>query len=464
METKSIYDVCVIGAGLAGSECAYQLASFSLNVAVVEMRPVKMTPAHHTSQPAELVCSNSLRSQDPLNAVGLLKEEMHQLGSLIMRAAYHAKVPAGSALAVDREIFSNFVKNELSQKTNISFLTEEVLSLEHEKEFMRVVFASGNSILARRCVISSGPLTSDALASWISKQTQQDYLYFYDSIAPIVQADSIDMTKAFLGSRYQKGDEEEGDYINCPLTEEQYQNFIQNIKQAELIAVKDFDKAQFFEGCLPIEEMVRRGDKTLQFGPLKPVGLVNPHEPDVQYAAVIQLRQDNKHASLYNMVGFQTRMKWPEQKRIFTQIPGLENAEFIRFGSMHRNTYICSPLLLNSAFELQNFSGVHFAGQITGCEGYVESAAVGQFVGLTLASFFKTGSFLKVFSACTAWGALLNHILQADPKNYQPMNVNFGLFEALQEKCRKKDRKEKIVKRARDSFLNCIAEVRKYQT
>lgn len=446
------YPVCVIGAGLAGSECAFQLARQGIDVALVEMRPKKMSPAHHTDLAAEMVCSNSLRSNDVHNAVGLIKEEMAALDSLIIKAAHEAHVPAGSALAVDRTVFSQFITAELKKFPNLTWILEEVMGLAREGEFLVVKFSNGESLLCSRCVIATGPLTSDSLAQWIREKTENESLYFYDSIAPIVEADSIDMTKAFKASRYDKGDADEGDYINCALDRKQYDDFIAAIAAAELVEVHDFDKAQFFEGCLPIEEMVRRGPQTLSYGPMKPVGLKNPHAPDLLAAAVVQLRQDNQHASLYNMVGFQTRMKWGEQKRIFRTIPGLENAEFVRFGSMHRNTYLCSPVLLGDGLELKNFPGLHFAGQITGCEGYVESAAVGLFVGRHVASQLKTGKDLSTPPATTSLGALIHHILHADPKNYQPMNVNFGLFTALETRFPKKDKKVHLVVRAREDL------------
>lgn len=452
------YPVCVIGAGLAGSECAYQLARQGLDVALVEMRPKKMSPAHHTDLAAEMVCSNSLRSNDVHNAVGLIKEEMGVLDSLMMKAAHEAQVPAGSALAVDRFVFSQWVTQELKNIPNLTWISEEVMGLEHEGEFLSVKFSNGEALLCSRCVIATGPLTSDTLASWICDKTQNESLYFYDSIAPIVEADSIDMTKAFKASRYNKGDADEGDYINCPLDQKQYDDFIAAIAAAELIEVHDFDKAQFFEGCLPIEEMVRRGPQTLCYGPMKPVGLKNPHAPHSFAAAVVQLRQDNRHASLYNMVGFQTRMKWGEQKRIFRKIPGLENAEFVRFGSMHRNTYLCSPILLGEGLELKNFPGLHFAGQITGCEGYVESAAVGLFVGRHIANRVKIGKDLLTPPATTSLGALIHHILHADPKNYQPMNVNFGLFTALEKRVPKKEKKTHLVARARQDLKKWICD------
>jgi len=486
--SEKIFPICIIGAGLAGSECAWQLAKRGIEVALVEMRPKKSTPAHQTGKPAELVCSNSLRSSDINNAVGLLKEEMASLDSLIIKAAHKARVPAGSALAVDRDVFSEFVSKELHSLPNVHFINEVVVDISKDRgqetgnggqrneNLLTVHFESGDSIRCQSCVIATGPLTDEKLAEWILKTTNQEYLYFYDSIAPIVEFDSIDMTKAFKANRYNKGQGEgnsEGDYINCPMTKDEFENFIDEIERAELAEVHDFDKAQFFEGCLPIEEMVRRGRETLRFGPMKPVGLFdqgtgNREQGTVdsgrkthdKFHAVVQLRQDNLHASLFNMVGFQTRMKWGEQKRILRMIPGLENAEFVRMGAMHRNTYICSPALLDSGMELKKLQGVHFAGQITGCEGYVESAAVGQYVGLCLSKDLdqRTQSIepLRMPPQTTALGALIHHILHADPTDYQPMNINFGLFVPLDGKFRKREMKIQMVKRASEDFREWI--------
>jgi len=497
--SEKIFPVCIIGAGLAGSECAWQLAKRGIEVALVEMRPKKSTPAHQTDKPAELVCSNSLRSSDINNAVGLLKEEMASLDSLIIKAAYKARVPAGSALAVDRDLFSDFILKELKALKNVHFINEVVVDIERDEgrrargegcnHIIKIMFESGESLYCQSCVIATGPLTDEKLAEWILKTTNQEYLYFYDSIAPIVEFDSIDMTKAFKANRYNKGQDDgngEGDYINCPMTKDEFENFINAIERAELAEVHDFDKAQFFEGCLPIEEMVRRGRETLRFGPMKPVGLYHQKNSEqeleisrtseleknensssqvhkltsslIKHHAVVQLRQDNLHASLFNMVGFQTRMKWGEQKKIFRMIPGLENAEFVRMGAMHRNTYICSPALLDSGMELKKLQGVHFAGQITGCEGYVESAAVGLYVGLSLKDIVgaRHAMPLPMPPQTTALGALIHHILHADPTDYQPMNINFGLFFPLEGKFRKRERKVQMVKRASEDFREWI--------
>lgn len=451
MLSKS-FDVCVVGAGLAGSECAWQLAKQGLSVALVEMRPAKATPAHKSGLPAEMVCSNSLRSNDIYNAVGLIKHEMGSLGSLIMQAAYACEVPAGSALAVDRDSFAQFIDKKLNTCDKITRMAGEVVAVHKNEKGMGVCLAGGETVFATRVVLSSGPLTSDALASWLKEITQSDYLYFYDAIAPIVDAASINMDKAFRASRYGKDTGEEGDYINCPMTREEYTAFIDAIEKAELAPVHDFDKAQFFEGCLPIEEMVRRGRETLCYGPLKPIGLVDPRTPDLKYAAVVQLRQDNLHASLFNMVGFQTRMKWGEQKRILQMIPGLKNAEFVRFGSMHRNTYVCSPVLLNDNMELKVLPGVHLAGQMTGCEGYVESAAVGLMVSRIIGALIKKGVAGPLPPNTTALGALLHHILHADPKEYQPMNINFGLMPEITGRIKRKEKRYEMVGRAMQDF------------
>lgn len=439
----------MIGAGLAGCESAWQLAKSGVEVALIEMRPHTKTPAHHTGNPAELVCSNSFRSKDRHNAVGLLKEEMQSLDSLIVRAAYQAQVPAGSALAVDRNVFSKAVADGLDSLENISKFSETVVNIEKRDDLFSVICESGKMIECVHCVIATGPLTHDKLARWILAKTGEESLYFYDSIAPIVDVDSIDRTTAFRASRYGKGD---GDYINCVMTKDQYESFIAEIAKAQLIEVHDFDHAQFFEGCLPIEEMVRRGPETLRYGPLKPVGIVNPHDPEKKYHAVVQLRQDNLHATLFNMVGFQTRMKWGEQQRIFRTIPGLENAEFLRLGSMHRNTYLCSPKLLHKGLELKSLPGIHFAGQITGCEGYVESAAVGLYVGLCLWQQIKKQKKIVAPPATTALGALISHILHADPEDYQPMNINFGLLKNLEGRFKKADKKNELIKRASDDL------------
>ncbi|OVE80617.1 methylenetetrahydrofolate--tRNA-(uracil(54)-C(5))-methyltransferase (FADH(2)-oxidizing) TrmFO [bacterium K02(2017)] len=454
--------IYIIGAGLAGSECAYQLAKRGLLVELIEMRPKKSSPAHMTTKPAELVCSNSFRSNDVSNAVGLLKEEMAKLDSLVIEAAYQAKVPAGSSLAVDRDVFSNSIQSKLNQFKNLTIRHDVVMGFERDGGQLFINLESGENLKCSKVVIATGPLTDEPLAKWILESMSEEYLYFYDSIAPIVDRDSINMDIAFRASRYGKGETAEGDYINCPMDQNQYEKFIEDINAAELVAVKDFDQAQFFDGCLPIEEMVRRGAETLRYGPLKPVGLAKDWVADIKDLkktdkskrphAVVQLRQDNLHNSLYNMVGFQTRLKWPDQKRIFRSIPGLEQAEFHRMGAMHRNTYICSPKVLKNGMTHQAFPEIHFAGQITGCEGYVESAAVGLYVGLFISKQIFGANELTHPPQSTALGALIHHILNADGDNYQPMNINFGLFSELTEPVKKFDRKLLRVKTALNQF------------
>jgi len=453
--TKPIlYPVCVVGAGLAGSECVYQLAKRGIEVLWIEMKPKKKSPAHHLDGVAELVCSNSLRSLDVMNAVGLIKHEMTFLDSLVMRAAYKARVPAGSALAVDRELFSATISQVILGFANVTYVSHEVVGFAKKTDLntFEIFCADHHVFLAEHLIIATGPLTADALAKNILEVTSQNSLYFYDSIAPIVDQHTIDMKKAFFQSRYDKDQSESGDYLNCPMNPEQYDLFLDALLSAELVEVKDFEEARFFEGCLPIEVMAARGRDTLRFGPMKPVGLTNPHHPDERLHAVVQLRQDNAHGTLFNMVGFQTRMRYPEQLRIFRMIPGLETADFVRLGSMHRNTYLCSPKLLQDGLELQSLPNLHFSGQITGCEGYVESAAVGLYVGLFVARRCLAQNALVLPPQTTALGALLHHLLRGDIQNYQPMNINFGLFSDLPEGFHKKDRKTRLVQRAMQDF------------
>lgn len=420
----------IIGSGLAGSEAAWQAAEAGRKVVIHEMRPVKRTEAHHTDKCAELVCSNSLRSDDPLNAVGLLHEEMRRCGSLIMRAADAHKVPAGSALAVDREGFSQAITDALTSHPNITFVREEISALPKEGEW----------------IIATGPLTSQALSDDILKITGEAYLSFFDAIAPIVLKDSVDMNKAWFQSRYDKGGS--ADYINCPMSKEQYYAFIDALISGEKTEFKEWEKnTPYFEGCLPIEVMAERGRETLSFGPMKPVGLTNPHSSEQAYA-VVQLRQDNKLGTLYNMVGFQTKLKYGEQQRVFRMIPGLENAEFVRLGGLHRNTFINSPRLLAHDLRLKAAPHIRFAGQITGVEGYVESAAIGLLAGRFVAGISDMPP------ATTALGALLGHITSgADSKTFQPMNVNFGLFPPLLRKV-KKDQRAKLMSERALSNLN----------
>lgn len=412
--TKELH---IVGGGLAGSEAAWQAAQMGVPVVLHEMRPVRKTDAHKTDGLAELVCSNSFRSDDvDYNAVGLLHEEMRRCGSIIMREGAKAAVPAGGALAVDRDIFSGGVTKALTEHPLITIEREEVAGLPPQEW--------GNTIIA------TGPLTSSALAKAIQDITGEDELAFFDAIAPIVHKDSVNFDVAWFQSRYDKGTGK--DYINCPMTEEQYKNFIHELTNAEYGEFKEWEKnTPYFEGCMPIEVMASRGPETLRFGPMKPVGLTNPHKDERAYA-VVQLRQDNALGTLYNMVGFQTKMKYGEQTRVFKLIPGLENAEFVRLGGLHRNTFINSPKLLDERLRLKARPDIRFAGQITGCEGYVESAAVGIMAARFAASEIL-GQAIEAPPATTALGAILSHITGgADEKTFQPMNVNFGLFPPME--------------------------------
>ena len=405
-------NVTIIGAGLAGSEAAWQLARRGIPVRLHEMRPATMTPAHRTDKCAELVCSNTFRADHLENAVGLLHEEMRRLDSLIMRSADASRIPAGTALAVDRERFSEMVTGALQAEPLIEFVHGEVTHIPDEGPVL----------------IASGPLTSDALFDEIRRLTGEEHLSFFDAIAPVVDAESVNMDVAFWKNRYDKNVEagEAGDYLNCPMNEAQYKVFISELVKAEKVAFKGFEKIPFFEGCMPIEEMAERGLDTPRFGPMKPVGLEHPVSGE-KYHAVVQLRRDNRMGSLLNMVGFQTKMTYGEQKRVFRMIPGLENAEFFRLGSLHRNTFIKSPALLDGALRLKKEPRILFAGQITGVEGYVESAATGLMAGRFLAEMAKGGEPSPP-PADTAHGALLAHISQARPEDFQPMNINFGLL------------------------------------
>ena len=417
----TISPVHVIGAGLAGCEAVTQLTRHGIPVILHEMRPVKSDEAHKTAYFAELVCSNSLRAGNIENAVGLLKEEMRRLGSLIMQKADEHQVPAGGALAVDRDGFAAAVTEAVKANPLVTIIHEEVTDLES---------------LEGTVIVASGPLTSDALFVDIKKLLQADYLHFFDAAAPIVTADSLDYDKVYRASRYDKGG---ADYLNCPFyTKEEYVAFWEAICNAESAPVKDFEH-DVFEACMPIEEMAARGEDTMRFGPLKPVGLIDPRNGKEAYA-VVQLRQDNAAASLYNLVGFQTHLKWPEQRRVFGMIPGLENAEFVRFGVMHKNTYLNSPQLLDKHFNLRNNKRFYFAGQMTGVEGYVESAASGLMAGLAAARAVLELPEVE-FPDVTAHGALANYISNPTIENFQPMNINFGLIPPLTVRIRKKREK-----------------------
>ncbi|TCP70121.1 FADH(2)-oxidizing methylenetetrahydrofolate--tRNA-(uracil(54)-C(5))-methyltransferase TrmFO [Baia soyae] len=414
--------VTVVGAGLAGSEAAWQIAQRGVPVRLIEMRPVKRTPVHRGDQFAELVCSNSLRAAGLTNAVGILKEEMRQFNSLIMKAADKHAVPAGGALAVDRENFS-----------------EEITRTLHEHPMIEVIKEEVTSIPEGPTVIATGPLTSAMLSEQLKNLTGEEYLYFYDAAAPIVEKESIDMNKVFLASRYDKG---EAAYLNCPMNEEEFNRFYDALVEAEVAPLKEFEKEIYFEGCMPVEVMAKRGRKTLLFGPMKPVGLNDPHTGKRPYA-VVQLRQDNSAGTLFNLVGFQTHLKWGPQKEVIQLIPGLENAEIVRYGVMHRNTFINSPKVLHSTYQFRNREDLFFAGQMTGVEGYVESAASGLLAGINAARLIQEKELLTP-PATTAIGSLAHYITTADSKHFQPMNANFGLFTELPERIRsKKERAEK---------------------
>jgi methylenetetrahydrofolate--tRNA-(uracil-5-)-methyltransferase len=416
-------DIVIIGGGLAGSEAAWQAANRGAKVTLHEMRPKEMTQAHKTGGMAELVCSNSLGSADVLNAPGILKEEMRRLNSLIIRVADDVRVPAGSALAVDREQFSFKITQALEGHPNIRILHEEVTEIPTDCI----------------CIVATGPLTSDKLSQAIAQLTDSKHLYFYDAISPIVDADSINMDVVFLASRYDKGG---NDYLNCPMDEPAYNAFYDALRSAEKVQPKEFEKTPYFEGCIPIEVMAERGRQTMQFGPLKPVGLENPKTGARPYA-VVQLRTENAHRSCYNLVGFQTKLTYGEQKRVFRMIPGLEQAEFLRYGSLHRNTFINSPRLLRDTLQFKARGTLFFAGQLVGVEGYTDSAAMGGLAGIN-ASRSLAGLPLVTPPPTTAHGCLVSHITTSDPRHFQPMNTNFGLFPPLATPTRDKERKRRL--------------------
>ncbi|AGN36234.1 FADH(2)-oxidizing methylenetetrahydrofolate--tRNA-(uracil(54)-C(5))-methyltransferase TrmFO [Bacillus paralicheniformis] len=425
--------VNVIGAGLAGSEAAWQLAKRGINVRLYEMRPVKQTPAHHTDKFAELVCSNSLRANSLTNAVGVLKEEMRVLDSAIIAAADECSVPAGGALAVDRHEFAANVTEKVKNHPNVTVLNEEVTEIPE-----------GPTIIA------TGPLTSESLSAKLRELTGEDYLYFYDAAAPIVEKDSLDMDKVYLKSRYDKG---EAAYLNCPMTEEEFDRFYDALVSAETVPLKEFEKEIFFEGCMPIEVMAKRGKKTMLFGPMKPVGLEDPKTGKRPYA-VVQLRQDDAAGTLYNIVGFQTHLKWGDQKEVLRLIPGLEQAEIVRYGVMHRNTFINSPSLLKATYQFKKRDDLFFAGQMTGVEGYVESAASGLVAGINAARLIQ-GKEPVTFSNETAIGSMAHYITETNKKNFQPMNANFGLFKELGVKIKnKQERNEQYASRALETIQN----------
>lgn len=430
---SDVKTVKVIGAGLAGCEAAWQLAKMGINVKICEMKPEKFSAAHKSADFAELVCSNSFRADGIYNAVGLLKEEMRRLGSLIMECADEMRVPAGGALAVDRAGFSGLVTEKIKNHPNIEVLNGEVSQIDTEEY----------------TVIAAGPLASDAIAGEILRLTGEEALHFFDAAAPIVAYDSIDMSRAFRAARYGKGGD---DYINCPMTRSEYTEFYNALIAAEAAPVHEgVENPKVFEGCMPIEIMAARGADTMRFGPLKPVGLTNPHDGTRPYA-VVQLRQDNAAASMYNIVGFQTHLKFGEQKRVFSMIPGLENAEFVRYGVMHRNTYINSPRLLECDYSMREFPKIYFAGQITGVEGYIESASSGLAAGIC-AGRKILGREKAEFSPRTAIGALARYVSNPAVTSFQPMNVNFGIIEGPGEKIRDKHEKaERIAARSFDEI------------
>ena len=440
----------VIGGGLAGSEAAWQIAQAGVPVVIHEMRPIRGTEAHQTDSLAELVCSNSFRSDDSQkNAVGLLHEEMRRCGSLIMRAGDAHRVPAGSALAVDRHGFSAAVQDALENHPLVTIDRAEVAGLPPD---------DWDSV-----IVATGPLTSPALSEAVGQLTGEGSLAFFDAIAPIVAKDSVDMSIAWFQSRYDKsapgGDGK--DYLNCPMTKTQYEAFIAGLIEGEKTDFKEWEKdTPYFEGCLPIEVMAERGPETLRYGPMKPVGLTNPHQPDEKPYAVVQLRQDNALGTLYNMVGFQTKLKHGAQKTLFATIPGLENATFVRLGGIHRNTFLNSPRLLDERLRLKAMPRLRFAGQVTGVEGYIESAAVGLLAG-RFAAAARNDDAADPPPPTTALGALLNHITWgADAKTFQPMNVNFGLFPPLETRTKRKERKPAYARRALDDLATWLGGVK----
>lgn len=427
--------VKVIGAGLAGSEAAWQLAERGISVQLYEMRPKVMSPAHKTGGFAELVCSNSLRSNALTNAVGVLKEELRRMNSLIMKMADLHAVPAGSALAVDREAFSQAVTEAVKNHPLIEVIEEEVTEIPEGP-----------------VLVASGPLTSDALSASIKNLLNEGTFHFYDAAAPIIEKDSIDFSKAYFKSRYDKGD---ADYINCPMNKEEFETFYRELIHAETVPLKEFEKEIYFEGCMPFEEMARRGEKTLLFGPMKPVGLGQEGKP--RPYAVVQLRQDDAAASLYNIVGFQTHLKWPEQKRIISLIPGLENASIVRYGVMHRNSYLNSPKVLRQTYQSKLRDDLFFAGQMTGVEGYIESCASGMAAAINMARLLQ-GKELLVFPQETMIGSMAYYITHASPDYFQPMNANFGIV-PLRTEVRKNERKEAYGRQALETLDSILEEI-----
>ncbi len=430
--------VTVIGSGLAGSECAWQLARRGISVRLVEMKPLKYSPAHKSADFAELVCSNSLRGDDLTNAVGLLKEELRRLGSLIMESAEVNRVAAGGALAVDRAGFARYITETLENEPNIEIVREEAVDIPEGET-----------------VIATGPLTSDAMAGRIRGLCPEFDLHFYDAVAPIVTLESVDMSSAYRASRYGKGT---ADYINCPMTAEEYTAFVRELREAREAPVHGFDDGAVFEGCMPVEVMARRGEDTLRYGPMKPVGLVNPNTGAEDYA-VVQLRQDNAEGTLYNLVGFQTHLTWGEQKRVFSMIPALKDADFVRYGVMHRNTYLDSPRLLDRYYRLRSEPRISFAGQMTGVEGYVESAASGLLVGIETAAR-ALGMESVDFPAETAVGALALYVSGGSVGDFQPMNINFGIISPLGYRVKGKRNKNVEISRRSLEIIDSLIETK----
>lgn len=433
-------EVIIIGGGLAGCEAAWQLVCRGIEVEIVEMRPLTLTPAHQTGYLAELVCSNSFKAVDLATAAGLLKKEMELFDSLIINCAKKTRVPAGGALAVDRELFSRCITETLANHPLISIRRSEIKELPS----------------FRPLIIATGPLTSLSLSTALGQVLGENYLYFYDATSPVITADSIDYSKAFFASRYNKGD---GFYLNCPLNESEYDIFYEALISAHVHPLHSFEKEKLFEACLPVEAIAKRGKETLRFGPLKPVGLIDPKN-GLQPYAVVQLRKEDKEGQLYNLVGFQTNLKWSEQEKVFRLIPALRNAEFVRFGVMHRNTYINAPKVLNATLEVKNNPGLFMAGQITGVEGYTESAASGIVAAINAYRFIR-GNNLLSFPKETAIGSLMHYLENVNQDNFQPMHCNFGLFPPLKEKIKnKKERYLAMSKRAlkitEDFMLNTL--------
>ncbi len=436
-----VKDVIVIGGGLAGTEAAWQLAERNHKIQLFEMRPKRTTGAHVSNRLGELVCSNSLGSKLYDRATGLLQNELRMLGSLLIASAEKTAVPAGGALAVDRELFAEEITTKINNHPNITVIREEVTEINIDQP----------------TIIATGPLTSPALSEKIANLSGQEYLYFYDAISPIVVADTINMDVAFQANRYDRGENEEGDYINCPMDKAQYEAFVNALKQAETIELRDFEREDpnFFEGCIPIEQLAKRGDSTLAFGPMRPVGLTNPHTGERPYA-VVQLRRDNLAGSLYNIVGFQTNIRWGQQKAILQLIPGLEDAEFIRMGQMHRNTFVNAPTLLHPTMQFRTAPNLYFGGQITGVEGYVGNVATGLVAAINLSRKLN-GLSEWVLPIDTMLGALCHYVTHSEPKHFQPMKANFGIIPPLAEKVKdKRKRKELYATRALESMANSI--------